>query len=107
MTWKPESDETNEMFDLTSTISSSVNSTGSNMRQKFKASSGKSFGDLEFPEAAPLTFPALDNLADQTGEEAQRKRDKLKKGKVFVDNYWDKRAQAKYVSLLPRYYDIP
>jgi hypothetical protein len=98
MTWKPESSETHEMFNLTSTISSSLNSAGSSMRSKFKASSGQTYGDLEFPETAPLIFPALDNLANQTGDEALRKRDKLKKAKNFVENYMDKRAQAKYVS---------
>ena len=55
---------------------------------------------MEFPEVAPLIFPALDNLVDSQGEDAVRMRDKLKKKADFVGDYWDKRAQAKYVSLL-------
>ena len=53
---------------------------------------------MEFPQVAPLIYPALDNLAEQQGEDAVRMRDKLKKKAHFVDDYWDKRAQAKHVS---------
>ena len=67
--------------------------------KKFSNSSGKTYADMEFPEVAPLIYPALDNLAEQQGEEAVRKRDKLKKKAKFVDDYWDRRAQARYVSV--------
>jgi hypothetical protein len=101
MTWNPESSETHTSVNITSTISSSLNTTGSGLGQKLKnnlrVSSGNTYGDLEFPETAPLIFPGLDSLAAQTGEEAVRKRDKLKKGQNFVEEYWDRRAQAKYV----------
>lgn len=106
MTWSPESSETSSTFDLTSTISAKSKSSPSgpsNFVKKFSNSSGKTYADMEFPEVAPLIFPALDNLADQQGEDAVRKRDKLKKKANFVDDYWDKRAQAKYVSLLQIY----
>ena len=101
MTWSPESSETSTAFDLTSTISvkSKSNPSGpSNFAKRFSNSSGKTYADMEFPKVAPLIFPALDNLAEQRGENAARKRDKLKKKANFVDDYWDKRAQAKYVS---------
>jgi hypothetical protein len=104
MTWKPGSGEWHERVDLTSTISSSVNnsknSSISRLGQQFRASSGATYGELEFPETAPLVFPALDELKHETGQEAVRKRDKLKKAAGFVQNYWDRRAQAEYVSLL-------
>lgn len=99
MTWSPESSEISSTFDLTSTISakSKSNSSGpSKFAKKFSNSSGKTYADMGFPEVAPLIFPALDNLAEQQGEDAVRKRDKLKKKANFVDDYWDKRAQAKY-----------
>lgn len=101
MTWKPESTETHEVVNLASTISSSIHNTHPGIRDKFKASSGKTYGNLEFPEAAPLVFPALDQLADQTGAEAEEKRNRFKRMGSFVDNYMDKRAQAKFVGLVP------
>lgn len=70
------------------------------VKHAMQSSNGKTYGELEFPEVAPLTFPALDDLAGQTGEEAQRKRDKIKKAKGFADDYMDRRAVAKYVSTL-------
>lgn len=102
MTWSPESSETSSTIDLTSTIfakSHSNNNKGaSKLAKKFSNSSGKSYANMEIPEVAPLIYPALDKLAEQQGEDAVRKRDKLKKKANFVDDYWDKRAQAKYVS---------
>ena len=100
MTWSPESSETSSAFDLTSTItakSRSDSSRPSKFAKKFSKSSGTTYADMGFPEVAPLIYPALDNLAEQQGEDAVRKRDKLRKKAKFVDDYWDKRAQAKYV----------
>jgi len=103
MTYNPESSETHEAVNLSSTISTTLSphSGIGKVGHKFRGSSGKTYGEMEFPEAAPLIFPALDTLADQTGEEAVRKRDKMKKAGVFVDNYWDKRAQARYAAKHP------
>ena len=101
MTWSPESSEVSSTFDLTSKISSKSQSNASGpskIAKKFSNSSGITYADMEFPEVASLIYPALDNLAEQEGEEAVRTRDKLKKKAKFVDDYWDKRAQAKYVS---------
>lgn len=101
MTWNPESDDMHGSVDLTSTITTSLNPKGGlgKVKNNLRSSSGNTYGNVDFPEAAPLIFPALDKLAGQTGEEAVRKRDKLKKKANFVDEYFDKRAQAKYVSL--------
>ncbi|CAF9928109.1 hypothetical protein IMSHALPRED_007387 [Imshaugia aleurites] len=105
MTWSPESSETSSTIDLTSTIfakSHSNNNKGaSKLAKKFSNSSGKSYANMEIPEVAPLIYPALDKLAEQQGEDAVRKRDKLKKKANFVDDYWDKRAQAKYIGKHP------
>lgn len=101
MIWSPESSEISSTFDLTATISGKSNSSSSGpsrFAKKFSNSSGSTYADMEFPEVAPLIYPALENLAEQEGEEAVRTRDKLKKKAIFVDDYWDKRAQAKYVS---------
>lgn len=63
---------------------------------KLRVSSGKTYGELEMPEAAPLIFPALDQMA--VGADG-KKPNKLKRGGEFVANYMDRRAQATYVSL--------
>lgn len=99
MTWKPESSAISEDINLTSTISTKINTTDPSISQKFKNSSGTTVGDFKFLEVAPLVFPALDRLDDANGEEAVRLKDKMKASKGFVSSYYDRRAQAKYVSL--------
>jgi hypothetical protein len=104
MTWNPESDGRTDTIDITSRISAKVSnsSTTQRLKNQFQSSDGDTYGNLAFPEVAPLVFPALDELADATTEEAARKRDKLKRAKNFVSEYFDRRAVAKYVSsLLP------
>lgn len=92
MTWNPESDEVTQSFDMATSIATSMDS-----RNKFKGSSGKTIGEGMFPQVAPLVFPALDHLQNQTGEEAIRYQEKIKKKKAFVDDYFDRRSTAKYV----------
>ena len=55
---------------------------------------GRSYGDIEMPESAPLVFPDLDEAA-RTQDPA--KANKLKSSMAFVTDYYDKRAQASYV----------
>ena len=99
MTWNPESPDTHATFDVNSTVSHTLQhpSGPAKIKNSLRASSGKTYGEMEFPDVAPLVFPALDHLADQTGERAVRKRDKLKQKATFVDEYYDRRAQAEYV----------
>lgn len=105
MTWNPESDATETAVDLSSTISATIQqrstpSSGmSKLKNNLKRSDGNTYGELDFPEVAPLIFPALDELQETTSEEATGKREKLKRTKKFVSEYWDRRAQAEYVSL--------
>ncbi|KAL2012543.1 hypothetical protein VTN00DRAFT_68 [Thermoascus crustaceus] len=106
MTWNPESDEMHTSVDLASAISASqLDPAESGIRQKIRhnlrASSGDTYGDLEFPETAPLIFPGLDYLAAQTDEGAAETRSNLKKGREFVEDYLDRRAQAKFASKHP------
>ena len=99
MTWNPESEDTQNSFDLTSTISSQVKSTAtSRITKKFRTSNGNSYGDVDMiAEAAPLVFPELDELVAQTQQDAAKKKGKLSSTKKFVDDYGDRRARAKYV----------
>lgn len=100
MTWNPELvDAPSTTVDVNSIISRTTNasnaSTLARLRNRFKSSDGKGYGNI-FPEVAPLVFPDLDKLV--TDQDAEKKLSKLKKRKTFVDKYKDKRAQAKFVS---------
>lgn len=106
MTWNAESNQRADTVDITSTISNRVALQSSSSRtqriaDQFSSSNGNTYGDIQFPEVAPLIFPALDELADQTSEEAATKREKLKLAKNFTSEYFDRRAVAKYVSIFP------
>jgi len=104
MTYKPESSDSHASIDISQAISSSINPASSGMKQAFKnlrVSSGKTYGELELPQAAPLIFPALDKLADSTTEEGVKKQTKMKSSQKFVADYFDRRAQAQYISENP------
>lgn len=67
--------------------------------QNFRAvNAGRSYGAIEMPDSAPLVFPALDEAARM---QDPAKVGKLKNSMAFVTDYYDKRAQASYVSSLP------
>ena len=104
MTYKPESSDTHASVDITQAISSSENPASSGMKQAFKnvrLSAGKTYGELEMPEAAPLIFPALDELAASKTEDGVKKQSKMKSSKKFVADYYDRRAQAQYAAENP------
>jgi hypothetical protein len=104
MTYKPESSDTSASVDITQAISSSENPASSGMKQAFKnmrLSAGKTYGELEMPEAAPLIFPALDQLAASTSEENVKKQSKMKSNQKFVADYLDRRAQARFAAENP------
>ncbi|KAJ9350712.1 hypothetical protein C8Q69DRAFT_439193 [Paecilomyces variotii] len=105
MTWSPESDEIHTAVNITTTVSESLKPSGSGYAQRIKrnlrSSSGKSYGNLDFPEVAPLIYPGLDYLASQESEPAVEQKKKLKKGKAFVEDYMDRRAQAKFAGKNP------
>lgn len=99
MTWAPDSSQTEMTVNLsTSQISppsSTVNLSGPReIARNFRASDGKTYGDLQFPEAATLIYPGLDTLASRNDEKAT----KMKKSADFVSDYLDRRARARFVS---------
>jgi hypothetical protein len=65
--------------------------------------SGKTRGQLQLPEAAPLVYPDLDRAAAQAtegkGKEAETMGEKFKGAGAWVADYMDRKAQAKYVSI--------
>ncbi|KAI4799305.1 hypothetical protein E4T45_11499, partial [Aureobasidium sp. EXF-8846] len=98
MTWNPDSRNKVEQVNISETVASmNQESKGvSKVGDKFRSSDGTTYGELAFPEVAPLVFPTLDDLAAQTGPDAAKKKSNVAKGMTFVANYWDKRATAEY-----------
>ncbi|CAJ2501914.1 Uu.00g047670.m01.CDS01 [Anthostomella pinea] len=79
----------------------------SNTRRKLKdirLTSGKTVGEVELPEAAPLVYPDLDRAAEQDlqeqgngkGKEKEGIKQKWKGAGEWVGDYLDRRAQATY-----------
>jgi hypothetical protein len=99
LTYKPETSSSHASVDITKAISTYDSAAASGTKQvlrNLRQSSGKTFGELEMPEAAPLIFPALDALQDSTTSDAAQKQNKLKSSGKFIADYFDRRAQAKY-----------
>ena len=74
-------------------------------RAKFRNSSGTTHGEQEMPETAPLIYP--DTGYSELGRDKSNKGHKITEFSTYqqvVENYFDKRAQAKYVRFqwLPR-----
>lgn len=72
--------------------------------QDIRLTSGKTHGQLELPEAAPLVYPDLDRVAAQAlegesqgkGKEPAGTREKFKNAGSWVQDYLDRRGQAWY-----------
>ena len=95
MKYAPEARSSHESVDL-----SSSNSTIMKQFNSMRGPSGKTYGELEMPEAAPLVFPELDAVA-AANEADGKKKSGLKEKGAFIATYMDKRAQASYVSSPP------
>lgn len=98
MTWREDTGKPQEIVDVTSTVASSMGSYDSGISNKFKNSHGKTYGDFALPEAAPLIFPTLDVLAAADNEESVGFKQSLGKKKTYIQEYYDKRSQAQFVS---------
>lgn len=108
MTWKPQDSfvVTTVDFDLNSTVTSpSTASKGmfAKFQSRMKPSSAAT--SFEFPETAPLVFPALDELAsaarESPGAEA-KKQNAIKRSGSFLTDYLDRRAVAKWAGDNPQ-----
>ena len=98
MTYDPDSSQMFEKVDINSTIASrSVAKTGvSNVKEKYRSSDACIRDETHFPETAPLVFPSL----GESKEPDSKTRFKgLAKKRDFVNDYYDRRATARYVSL--------
>ena len=99
LTWNPALDTTHVSVDLNTTVATNLDGKSS-MFSKSKNSLRPSMGNtngIPFTQTAPLVFPALDELNKDGSNEAQGVKDKLKRMSSFTGDYFDRRAQAKYV----------
>ncbi len=99
MTYAPESKASHERIDLSQTISHYLTPDEANWKNKtrnLRLSIGRTQGEMEMAEAAPLIFPALD-VAMATGSNG-KKLNAIKTSDKFFADYDDRRAQAKSVS---------
>lgn len=105
LTWNPEIAESQTSVNLASanplTKKSKSPSMSGSANEYFYPSNQNTHSGLELPETAPLVFPVLDHLAEQTNEEAIKVKDRLKKKSNVVDEYLDRRVPARWVSLEP------
>ncbi|KAI9698762.1 MAG: hypothetical protein M1836_003872 [Candelina mexicana] len=67
----------------------------SGIMNSLRRSGGKTHGEIELPEAAPLVFSALDAMPDA------QKQNAFKTGGNFLADYYDRRAQATYIAQNP------
>ncbi|KAJ5274068.1 hypothetical protein N7478_009193 [Penicillium angulare] len=99
MTWDAESTSTRTNMNVTDTIRNTMNAQG-RKSHKFQYSNGVTNG-MESIQTAELVFPGLDLLATMGKNEQAGFKNKMKRGKLFVEDYMDRKAQAKFYSENP------
>jgi len=97
MTWDSTSLDSRTNAGVNTTIQNTIDSQG-RISHKFQSSNGVTNG-MESIQTAQLIFPGLDLLATVSKEEEKGLRKKMQRGKRFVDDYMDRRAQAKFVRI--------
>ena len=97
VTWNPDSPDAQATVDLESMARKVMSGSSGQFMSSLRSSNGKTHGEFQWPEVAPLIYPGLDTLAATSDEEVKAKRSSLKKKRVFVEDYMDRRAQAKFV----------
>jgi hypothetical protein len=100
LTWDPESTDMEVGVNINATIHSNLTPPAglAKISHSLKPSMGKTNG-VAFTETAPLVFPDLDHLNGQENTEAKTTKEKLAHMTKFTGEYFDRRAQAKYVCL--------
>lgn len=69
-------------------------------KHQFQDTMKPSKGTVSWPEPAPLTFPSIDNIS--TGKESEAKKKKrLGNAEKWLDEYMDRRKQAKWIRKNP------
>ena len=93
-----------ESLDLNTLVTKRQEQDSKTVKGALKMSAGTTYGAVELPTAAPLKYPELDQAI--TSGDAE-KAAKLKIAGDFLGDYYDRRAQATYVSPLAPFSQIP
>jgi hypothetical protein len=101
LTWTPETDATEVGININEKIHQNLTPPEglAKVVRNFSPSMGRTNG-VAFTETAPLVFPALDKLDDNHSGEAKTVKNKMKGAMGFTGEYFDRRAQAKFVCLI-------
>ena len=103
MTWDPTKFNAKTNMDINATVQKNLHGqTNGSLSHKFQSSNGVTNGvtnGLEMMVTAELTFPGLDLIGRTTTGDQKGIGKKLGRGKMFVEDYLDRRAQAKFVSV--------
>lgn len=72
-------------------------------KHNLQFSAGKTHTEAELPHAAPLVYPALDEIAEEEADPSKpaKKPNKFKEKTAFVQDYMDRVGQAKYNAEAP------
>lgn len=98
MTYDPASPNAFAMVDISTVELKAVAvQEGGGTHNKFQVASGTTHGEAQMPETVPLVFPYLDAAGDE------QKQNAFKKAGAFLNDYGDRRAQAKFVSTAARH----
>ncbi|RAH64411.1 uncharacterized protein BO66DRAFT_361146 [Aspergillus aculeatinus CBS 121060] len=99
MTWDATASGARTNMDINTTIQGTMDGQG-RMSHRFQSSSGVTNG-IESIQTAELIFPGLDFLAMASKDEQAGFKKKMERGKQFLDDYLDRRAQAKFLAENP------
>ncbi|EEU37413.1 uncharacterized protein NECHADRAFT_86417 [Fusarium vanettenii 77-13-4] len=69
-------------------------------KHQFQDNMKPSKGTVSWPEPAPLTFPSLDEISEGK-ESEEKKKKKLDNAEKWLDEYMDRRGQAKWIRKNP------
>ncbi|KAK6001229.1 hypothetical protein QM012_002560 [Aureobasidium pullulans] len=101
LTWNPDTDEARTAVDFNGMAAKVMNKQNGNFMTSLRKSNGKTHGEFQWPETAPLIYPGLDALTSTSSQNAQSTKSSLKKKRQFVEDYMDRRAQAKFAKENP------
>ncbi|KAH0037859.1 hypothetical protein KCU78_g1597, partial [Aureobasidium melanogenum] len=94
LTWNPDTDDARTAVDFNSMAAKVMNAQNESFMTSLRKSNGKTYGEFQWPEMAPLIYPGLDALASTPG--ASSTKSSLQKKRRFIEDYMDRRAQAKF-----------
>ena len=97
MTWDSTSFDSRTNSNVNTTIQNTIDGQG-RISHNFQSSNGVTNG-MESIQTAQLIFPGLDLLARVSKEEEKSLKKRMQRGKLFVDDYIDRRAQARFVRI--------